>query len=466
MTLASVLGFFYFLALTTTTSQEISIKKGCQTKCGNVTIPYPFGVGPGCSLNSSFAITCDNTTAPPTPFLASINRQVVSISVHGAVIVNQPVSPINCSSEMTRGFLNTSLEGSPFTISARYNTLAVLGCTNSVWLRSDETTTVGGCMAICQTNTSANTNRSSCDGLNCCKATIPEGLQRFQFSYRSIQSSSNGFCGYAFPVDKKWFRHDYRNYTGLLLNQSFPYDQEFISAPLVLEWEVNNPQLNNLGACRNADDYRSISNIDEYSDPSTTRLSFDYYREYEYVSSTSYCYCQYGYQGSPYVPQGCIDIDECLLNTTITYCNSGTCFNTIGSYKCLFPRGAGISKGKIASISIGSVLGALLLALAAFQAVRTIRKRIKNKRRQEFFKRNGGLLLQQQLSSTDNSLDKTKMMVKLREDSKLQQNEDCGKESEAIEVDDMYEDFSSITGSMRFDSSSITIDDHMRLLGS
>ncbi|KAG6410382.1 hypothetical protein SASPL_128440 [Salvia splendens] len=97
MTLASILGFIFFLALTTaTTSQEIS-RQGCDTRCGNLTIRYPLGVGPGCSLNSSFAITCDNTTAPPTPFLTSINRQVLNISMHGVVIVNQPVSPINCS---------------------------------------------------------------------------------------------------------------------------------------------------------------------------------------------------------------------------------------------------------------------------------------------------------------------------------------------------------------------------------
>ncbi|XP_047969147.1 wall-associated receptor kinase-like 6 [Salvia hispanica] len=411
----TILGFISFLCLTlTATSQEISwSKNGCPNKCGNITIPYPFGVGPGCSVNSSFAITCDNSTTPEKPFLSSINREVLNISVHGVVIVNQPISQMNCSTEQRVGSLPVSLEGSPFTISPRYNSLAVLGCSNSVWLLANETTTLGGCMAICQANSPTN----GCDGLNCCKADIPERLQSFQFCYRSIQSSSDGLCGYTFPVHKNWFREEYGRYRGLQINQSYPYDQEFVSAPLVLEWEFDYPAVNNLSYCLNLTESSTIVN------------PYNYHLEHEYVSSVGYCYCRDGYQGNPYVTtQGCIDIDECSLNETYTYrtctggggklhrktrlryCPTGTCINKIGGYDCRHP-GSTTYKRNIALISIGSVLGALLLLLSAWKAVKLTRKRVKAKRRQEFFKRNGGLLLQQQLSSTDKSLEKTKVFT-------------------------------------------------------
>ncbi|KAK6157619.1 hypothetical protein DH2020_011867 [Rehmannia glutinosa] len=125
---------------------------GCPEKCGNITIPYPFGIGSECSANSNFTVICQNSTNPPTPFLSSINMEALNISVLGIVIVNQPVSPLNCSDVQTAQYLATSLLGTPFTISAEYNSLVVLGCQISAWLRANATATVGGCMAICDEN--------------------------------------------------------------------------------------------------------------------------------------------------------------------------------------------------------------------------------------------------------------------------------------------------------------------------
>ncbi|KAH6771535.1 hypothetical protein C2S52_016338 [Perilla frutescens var. hirtella] len=412
-------------------AQDISWSKpGCEEKCGNVTIPYPFGIGSECSANSSFTITCINNRS--TPFLSSINRTVLNISVEGTVTVNQPVSPMICVTGNRDNSLALSLTGSPFTISARYNSLAVLGCSNSVWLRND-TAIVGGCMPICEANNI--TDNSCSSGLNCCRATIPPRLQSFRYSYLSTQSSSgSNFCGYAFLVHKKWFEHDYMKYRGLHRNRSYPYDEGFVSAPLVLEWELDDleasRQFNPLRSCKRAQSYRYSSIGDEYADPSTSLYLYGYYEGDAYVSSTKYCSCVDGYQGNPYLFEGCVDVDECALNSTYTYlecdegdegrnctnrivnhyCNGGTCTNRRGYYTCQYPNDDNNkSKDKIAFISVGSALGALILLFATWKSARAIRKRIKAKRRQEFFKRNGGLLLQQQLSSTDGSLEKTKL---------------------------------------------------------
>ncbi|KAI3467017.1 hypothetical protein Pfo_023680 [Paulownia fortunei] len=304
MRLPLILRIISSLCLSTTMALAISWSlPGCPAKCGNITIPYPLGIGSECSANSFFKVICQNSTNPPTPFLSSISMEALHISVHGTVIVKQPVSPLNCSDVLKTQYLVTSLLGSPFTISTKYNSLAVLGCQNSVWLRANATAT------------------------------------------------------------------DYKRYKGLQDGLLNPFDQEFRSAPLVLEWEFYG--LRSYSTRSLCDDPSS------YYYPSLSPSLFP--NENDYVSSTYYCSCLPGFEGNPYLP--------------LKRCINGTCINRKGYFTC----------------HIGSGLGALILLLGAWRSTKAIRKRIKANRKHKFFKRNGGLLLEQQLSSTDNGLEKTKL---------------------------------------------------------
>jgi hypothetical protein len=44
---------------------------GCPTSCGGVSVPYPLGIEPGCSLGRQpwFKLTCNTSYAPPVLFL-------------------------------------------------------------------------------------------------------------------------------------------------------------------------------------------------------------------------------------------------------------------------------------------------------------------------------------------------------------------------------------------------------------
>ncbi|KAL7132368.1 hypothetical protein ABFS83_12G069500 [Erythranthe nasuta] len=319
--------------------------------------------------------------------------EALNFSMHGTVTVKNPVTPMKCSSMQETHYLVKPLEKSPFTISGQYNSLAVLGCQNSVWLRANATATVGGCMAICDGNSTDN----SCNGVNCCQTTIPPRVQELKYTYQGIQASIfNSTCGYAFPVENKWFQEDYKSYKGLQSNLSNPFDQEFEYAPLVLEWELDNHEFSPHASCT-------------YSKSSSYRSSIS---GENYISSLKYCSCGYGYEGNPYIPEGCTDIDECA-NASLNHCINGTCINLIGSYTCQFDynrNGSGRSQFKLASISsLGSGLGALILLVGAWRTMEVIRKIIESNRKHKFFKRNGGLLLKQQLSYNNDGLLKTKL---------------------------------------------------------
>ncbi|XP_031274598.1 wall-associated receptor kinase-like 22 isoform X2 [Pistacia vera] len=330
------------------TQAQASVKPGCPSKCGNVTIPFPFGIREGCYIDDWFAIDCDSSNKP---FIKRIQYlEVLEIFLNGTMRVNHPVLS-TCSDEndyftLPHGNLHAE---SPFVFSQKSNRFTALGCNNIAYMRVSEFSIVGGCFSICDKKTK--TGENGCYGINCCQTKIPSSLKVFNTTISTFNDERNRKniteCRYAFLVDQNWFEKNPQNV------------EKRTHVPVVLDWGILNSSFN-LFATQKQKGYNSTSSCQIYANITSSIAN---------SSSTQFpvvhCNCRKGYEGNPYLLKGCQ--------------------------------------------GFGTGLGSVFLLLGAWWLCIIIKKRKDSKLKQKFFKQNGGLLLQQHLTSSDGSVDSSKL---------------------------------------------------------
>ncbi|KAF9613930.1 hypothetical protein IFM89_013177 [Coptis chinensis] len=375
----------------------------CPSKCGDIDIPYPFGLGKNCSVEEWADIKCNTTFQPPKPFIGDL--EVLQFLKTEVLIKNYIAS--SCYNQ-TGGLIAqipswVTLTGTPYTFSSTRNKVTVLGCDTFVLIRGTTGLNFSsGCVSLCGKKESL--VDGTCSGIGCCQTSIPNGLQEFYAlvgtlnNYTSIWSFDP--CGYAFlgEQDKYSFKvSDFSNITSLG------------DIPIVLNFAVGNR------TCKDAK-----------KDPATFACKDNSYC-YDSVDGTGYlCNCTVGYSGNPYLNQGCQDVNECKDQNS-SPCE-GSCTNTQGSYYCSCPSnyygdgrkdGTGCTKKNkklpILQVTLGMdsglIFGLLFLLGGTCWLYLIIRSRALNKLREKFFEKNGGLLLNQQLSSHEGVVESTKIFT-------------------------------------------------------
>ncbi|KAG6657207.1 wall-associated receptor kinase-like 8 [Carya illinoinensis] len=354
------------------------INSSCQEDCGNVSIPYPFGIGNGCYVADWFEIVCKNDSLRK-PLLKRFNYlEVLEINVtKGTVRVSYPI--FSSCTNVTNSTKNLELEKIPFGFSEFDNSFVAMGCNNSASMWSifpDDSVSYGGCKSPC--DRAPFTNGSHCNATNCCQATIPSDLQAFSTTLESKSSYNNGSreCKYAFLVDQNWFE------------TSFTEPNPNMSVPVVLYWNFDNTTFYSLPTMKNmtAREYKKSS----YSCQRWARKSRNF--------TSIFCQCRGGYGGNPYLLGGCVDTDECA-SAHLNQCTyEERCENTEGYYRCVPPNYK--NKKPFIIIGVSTSLGVLFLIFGGWWSYKVIKKRMRIKRNEKFFKQR--LLLQQQLFTNMN----------------------------------------------------------------
>ncbi|KAI9400848.1 hypothetical protein POPTR_001G040628v4 [Populus trichocarpa] len=391
----SLIFFLLFLVPEIAPVSALMTKPNCTETCGNISISFPFGIGTGCSMNDWFSVDCNKTTAdsPSRAFLSRINMEVLEISLGYSTIplvrVNSPIISSGCAGSGANLAIN--MTGSPFAFSSS-NIFIAMGCNNRALLSRIEPEIVG-CTSTCGANNLTSSSaegkeNSYCSGNNCCQTTIPSSLQVFDASLGTpehpINDQGRNQCKTAFIVEEEWFRNN-------ISSPEVVRDMQYV--PVILDWEMY----------YGTDIPEDVTNSDAKN--CWRGLTMWGLRTVTLYSNSTTCSCNPGYDGNPYLPDGCTDIDECKIPGENSCSGMTKCVNRPGRYKCE------LDKAKITFLILGAATGLLLLLVGIWRLYKLVKKKKNIELKKKFFKRNGGLLLQQQLSSSDGSIQKTKIFT-------------------------------------------------------
>lgn len=255
----------------------------CQRQCGDVRIPFPFGIGRGCYLRTgaadrAFELACRTSSGPLRPTTAVDGFEVLHIDeLRGKIRVRSPISS-SCSAANQSTTL--SYGSSAFRVSGADNVLVAVGCDASayvdMWDSQLDNSYRAACRAVCVNGGGGARQGSACNGTDgCCQAPIPPRIMYFRMGFSRDGKSSSGECSRAMLVEKAAFK--------------FPTIADGQVSAAVLDWTAGKERCRD--AQRNATAYACAGANSECVDSD---------------NGTGYlCRCAEGYQGNPYLPGDC-----------------------------------------------------------------------------------------------------------------------------------------------------------------
>ncbi|KAJ0840094.1 putative protein kinase RLK-Pelle-WAK family [Helianthus annuus] len=445
-----------FLLLTATSiAAPKYAKTGCNDTCGNVRIPYPFGIGSDCAVNQWYTVDCNSST----PYLSALNLEVLRVSLENlTVTVSTPMITVCQNTTLDSSeILGVDLGSSPFLFSKSHNRFVFEGCGYAVVMHN-YTSVISTCLTNCINDTVSDRNdtlsdTNNCIGFSCCQTTIPHHLKSYTIRLRILESKvEDKACGSAFLVDITSFDQKRFPDPFVLKNTSF--------IPVSLVWTLASSD--QITCCNNRT--RIIRKVDVFdSTPVDTWLCDasrgtpylvdgcdDHgivYMLFNFVVCYSTCSPFSGIEvwfactppsldpTNSFVVGGILQVmvvviclfsdmelpltevptEECkrcedrggFCDQDTTYYIDGSVFshNTTCNYYDDNRKSSKTSLGVILGVSIS--MGVLFLVAISYVLYKAIKKTKEKRRRQRFFKRNGGLLLKQQEEADPTLIDKT-----------------------------------------------------------
>ncbi|XP_020228065.1 wall-associated receptor kinase 2 [Cajanus cajan] len=374
---------------------------GCPSTCGSVSVPYPFGIGvssvngKNCFLERNLNLTCKGST------LYTGNVEVMNIdNIKGQMDLNffvANVCKVGYDNESTKGN-KPRLKTAAFTISSTDNKFVSVGCDTYGYLNNffNQKRYSTGCVTTCDSEEDmlSMQGNGSCTGIGCCHVDIPPGMKNISiraFSFSNFNSSSDfNNCSYSFVVKN-------RNYNFSMDHLKHPPFHDG-KAPMVVDWTIGKSTCE---ISEGKSNYACKSNSE--CENSTTGSGYR-------------CKCKEGYDGNPYLTEGCKDIDECA--TKKHDCTSDkNCRNEYGHFTCFcrkWQSGNGRREGGChvrTMVVVGVGIGFIIPLVGIGMLYLTYQKRKLKKLKEKFFQQNGGLILLQKLSRRENTSQTTQIFT-------------------------------------------------------
>ncbi|XP_062081374.1 wall-associated receptor kinase-like 1 [Humulus lupulus] len=290
-------------------------------------------------------------------------KYVLNISLHDDdndnrpsewVQVRSPISFFNCANKTSKKSAN--LTGTPFSYSSYNDFIAVsCGLVAKYEIRSGIRVVQDGCSSsnsTCSSLSSSNSiDFSNCDdGVKCCRTSFSMGSGgSFKISMDNDSSTT-----LATNRDNEYCKYAFLIDPYEIDKYKTSHDPYYV--PALLSWSLN------------------VTYFDIFKThvlPTTSRSSSFDCEGYDVITLNSSlnriyrCRCSNGFRGSAYIQDGCQ--------------------------------------------GVGSALGVLVLVFGTWRLYKFIMKRKEIKQKKTFFKRNGGLLLEQQIHSSENKVEQTKL---------------------------------------------------------
>ncbi|BAT15337.1 Os11g0694200 [Oryza sativa Japonica Group] len=359
----------------------------CPSKCGDVDIPFPFGVGDDCAWPGpdDFNVTCNHSFTPPRPYYSNMEMKDISLPkgemrVYTSVLQNCfDLSNTSSSSESDVGSPWLDLAGTPFLVSPERNEFTATGCdTLGMMYGREDGSYLTGCVTTCASLDAAANDGDHCAGLGCCQIqSIPTNLTLLRIvlsaNITDRKIAAWNPCRYAFITDRDGqFRYNFsRKDLGRSGNKIFANRDGEMVVPTELDWAIRGTNRSCSVCVSDQSDCANATNGDGYL-----------------------CKCSEGYDGNPYLKGngGCTDIDECKEPDR---CSTGSrCHNTEGYYycKCRFPRrGDGKVNGK--GCHLPKYIVPTLATVCSVISLTVLVCLYKRRKRRMFANNNGGRLL-------------------------------------------------------------------------
>ncbi|KAM3214797.1 hypothetical protein ACQJBY_067015 [Aegilops geniculata] len=397
-------------------------KHGCETRCGDVSVPYPFGLGPDrCSAAADFKVTCvhgyttgtrPGAASRPRLFLSDYRGfEIMEISVENRTVSG--VSPtifsnaaINSTIRRSMGFgdnrwKNTRPPSTSYLVATGCNVQVTLLFTTPAGTHSYTT----GCSSYCSGSSVITDNDVRNYGVGFCTTPVVSYLASYTVELKRLAGNStinNDLPVHVFIAEEGWFGPDRAvDLMNLGARRSrLKAKDEHLLVPLTLDWVCIH------GSC-NASVNANCTTLDNV------------------------CHCNPGYKGNPYLTDGCQNVDECMQ--PMDHGCFGECHNTQGSFDCWCLRGGNASQpngclkptrktGLIIGLSIATSASSILFFLGGLLIIRMLKHHKAEKLKQKFFNQNHGQLLQQLVSQRSDI--GGRMIIPLKEIEKATNNFD------------------------------------------